>query len=124
MTEPFEARQSKIVKKKINLLNNRSIRSARLFALPFAGFRRVRPPAWMCRFAGYRRIRRKRRRLSSNDSIEIAPDEITRLNSALSAGQSRDGGKEIALWTGPGPDLWSNWVLAKNGRPSVNSLGD
>jgi hypothetical protein len=31
MTEPFEARQSKIVKKKINLLNNHSIRSARLF---------------------------------------------------------------------------------------------
>jgi hypothetical protein len=31
MTEPFEARQSKIVKKKINLLNNYSIRSARLF---------------------------------------------------------------------------------------------
>ncbi len=27
----------------------------------------------------------------------------------------RDGGKEIALWTGPGPDLWSNWALAWNG---------
>ena len=27
----------------------------------------------------------------------------------------RDGGTESLLWKGPGPDLWSNWVPAKDG---------
>jgi hypothetical protein len=48
-TEPFNARELRIVKKKINLLHDPSIRSARLFRLAFqlfaaAGRRHFRLP--------------------------------------------------------------------------------
>ncbi|MBV9303091.1 MAG: PD40 domain-containing protein [Acidobacteriaceae bacterium] len=28
---------------------------------------------------------------------------------------ARDGGREAAVWHGPGPDYWSNWVITKDG---------